>query len=62
MVRDAEGAPEILLVRRRAGDAFGESYTFPGGVIDPDEMNARPVCQGRSEDEANSILGVGYQQ
>jgi len=58
IVRDAEGAPEILLVRRRAGDAFGESYTFPGGVIDPDELNARPICQGRSEDEANSILGV----
>jgi 8-oxo-dGTP pyrophosphatase MutT (NUDIX family) len=58
VVREGTGAPEVLLVRRRAGDAFGESYTFPGGVIDPDESDARPVCSGLSGDEANTILGV----
>ena len=58
VVRPANGKPEVLLVRRRAGDAFGESYTFPGGVIDPDETDARPVCSGLSGEEANHILGV----
>ena len=58
VIRDGEQRPEILLVRRRAGDAFGDSYTFPGGVIDPDEPDSRPVCSGLPEDEANAILGV----
>jgi len=58
MVRDADDGPEVLLVKRRAGDAFGKAYTFPGGVIDPDESNARPVCSGLSEEEANAVLGV----
>jgi 8-oxo-dGTP pyrophosphatase MutT (NUDIX family) len=58
IVREGRDLPEILLVRRRAGDAFGNAYTFPGGVIDHDESNAHFVCEGRSPDEANSILGV----
>lgn len=58
VIRDGEGAPEILLVRRRAGDAFGNAYTFPGGVVDHDEANAHIVCEGRSPEEANEILGT----
>jgi 8-oxo-dGTP pyrophosphatase MutT (NUDIX family) len=58
VVREGEDAPEILLVRRRAGDAFGNSYTFPGGVIDPDESDSRPVCSGLTADDADTILGV----
>lgn len=58
MVRDSDAGPEVLLVKRRAGYAFGNAYAFPGGVIDPDESDARPVCQGLSEDDANRILGV----
>ena len=58
VVRSAVGKPEVLLVRRRAGDAFGESYTFPGGVIDPDETAAHAVCSGMSADDANAVLGV----
>lgn len=58
VVREGQSAPEILLVRRRAGDAFGNAYTFPGGVIDHDEANAHIVCEGRPAEEANSILGV----
>ena len=60
IVRDSDAGPEVLLVKRRAGDAFGNAYTFPGGVIDPDESDARPVCAGLSEQEANSILGVDH--
>jgi len=58
VVRDGKGAPEILLVRRRAGDAFGNAYTFPGGVVDHDESNAHIVCEGRTTEEANAILEV----
>lgn len=58
MVRDSDTGPEVLLVKRRAGYAFGNAYAFPGGVIDPDESDARPVCSGLAEDEANTILGV----
>ena len=58
IVRESPGGPEVLLVKRRAGDAFGNAYTFPGGVIDPEEAAGRPVCNGLSEDDSNSILGV----
>lgn len=58
VVRDGDDAPEVLLVRRRAGDVFGDSYTFPGGVVDHDESNAHVVCTGRTADEANQILRV----
>ena len=50
--------PEILLVKRRAGDAFGESYTFPGGVIDDNESNATRFGSGVTEDDANQFLGI----
>ena len=41
---------------RRAGDAFGDSYTFPGGVLDADECDAREFCSGLTADEADAIL------
>jgi 8-oxo-dGTP pyrophosphatase MutT (NUDIX family) len=57
VVRDGNPAPEILLVRRRAGDAFGDTYAFPGGVVDRDEANAHVFCSGRPSAEAEEILG-----
>ena len=58
VAREGATAPEILLVRRRAGDAFGDSYTFPGGVIDPDEETAQVFCAGLSPANADAILGL----
>ena len=58
VARDGADGPEVLLVRRRAGDAFGDSYAFPGGVVDHDESNAHIACEGLSDDDANAILGV----
>lgn len=46
------------MVRRRAGEVFGDSYAFPGGILDDDEALAREFCQGRTADEANKLLGV----
>ena len=44
------------MVRRRAGDAFGDSYTFPGGIVDDDESAAHPFCDGRTAAQADQAL------
>jgi len=46
------------MVKRRAGDAFGESYAFPGGVVDADEPISHDYADGRTTIEANLLLGV----
>lgn len=58
--RDGPSGPELLLVRRRAGDAFGDSYAFPGGVVDPDETAAHAFCSGLTPDEADRVLQVDH--
>jgi 8-oxo-dGTP pyrophosphatase MutT (NUDIX family) len=58
MLRDSDRGPELLMVKRCAGDAFGERYTFPGGVVDADESRAHPFCCGVCDDEANTTLNV----
>ena len=58
IVRESSSGTELLLVRRRAGDAFGDNYAFPGGVVDDDESLSHAYSQGRTIDEANAILGV----
>ena len=58
VARESGAGPEVLLVLRRAGDAFGDSYAFPGGVVDHDESNAHIVCAGRSAADADAILGI----
>ena len=58
LVRDSDNGPEILFVRRRAGDAFGDAYTFPGGVLDDDESRARGFCTGLDDTAANAVLGI----
>jgi 8-oxo-dGTP pyrophosphatase MutT (NUDIX family) len=35
LVRDGRSAPEVFLVHRPAGAAFGASYVFPGGLLEP---------------------------
>lgn len=58
MLRDCSGAPELLAVKRRAGDAFGESYAFPGGVVDDDEDLAHEFFTPAQSSAANKRLGV----
>ncbi len=58
LLREGETAPEILMVRRRSGDAFGDSYTFPGGIVDDDECEAQAYCSGRTAAQADRILGL----
>ena len=58
VVREGSSGPELLLVRRRAGDAFGDSYAFPGGVIDADETAAHAFCLGRTAAQADRALDL----
>ncbi|MFQ5983560.1 MAG: NUDIX domain-containing protein, partial [Woeseiaceae bacterium] len=58
MLRDSGQRPELLMVKRRGGDAFGEHYAFPGGVLDEDESLATALCHGMTAEEANTTLGV----
>jgi 8-oxo-dGTP pyrophosphatase MutT (NUDIX family) len=58
LLRDGPGAPELLMAKRRAGDAFGETYTFPGGVVDSDEDLAYHYASGRSRDDSARLLCV----
>lgn len=58
LIREGTADPEILMIRRRAGDAFGDSYAFPGGVLDQDESNARAFCQGVTTEQADATLDL----
>ena len=58
VVREGEPDPEILMVRRRAGDVFGDSYAFPGGLVDDNEPVAHEYCKGITADEADKLLRV----
>ncbi len=60
VLRNAVPQPEMLLVKRRAGDAFGETYAFPGGVVDADEVAARQYAIGTTSDQANRALGITH--
>ena len=46
------------MVRRRAGDVFGDSYTFPGGLVDDNEPAAHEYCKGITADAADKLLRV----
>jgi 8-oxo-dGTP pyrophosphatase MutT (NUDIX family) len=59
LLSEGSGGPEVLLVKRRAGDAFGDNYAFPGGVVDEDESASHEYSHGKTPDEANTELSVG---
>jgi 8-oxo-dGTP pyrophosphatase MutT (NUDIX family) len=58
LVRAGETLPQVLMVLRRPGDAFGNNYTFPGGVLDDDESEAGCHCAGRTAENANAVLNL----
>jgi 8-oxo-dGTP pyrophosphatase MutT (NUDIX family) len=37
---------------------FGDSYTFPGGLVDDNETTAHDYCQGITSQQANEFLQV----
>jgi len=58
LLREGASDPEILFVRRRPGDAFGDCYAFPGGVLDRDESDARTYCGGMTTAQADALLDL----
>ena len=56
LARDGVAAPELYLVRRHAQSSFGDTYAFPGGVVEPADAGVSGFCRGLSIDEANRNL------
>ncbi len=44
------------MVQRHGSTAFGESYAFPGGVLDEDDRAAHHFCRGIDAAGANRLL------
>lgn len=60
----ADGAPEVLLLRRRSRGAFGGLWVFPGGKVDPEDRgeeadevaDARRAAVREAAEEAGIVL------
>jgi len=63
LVRDGDdGRMEVFMLRRNLNSDFvGGAYVFPGGAVDEADRHAdlEAVCEGRSDDQASAMLGVG---
>lgn len=46
------------MVKRHASSAFGSTYAFPGGVLEPSDSLVHANCRGISADAANQLLGL----
>lgn len=57
MLRQEDDVLEVLMVKRRAGDAFGDSYAFPGGLVDSDEHVSHQYADDICSDTVNAQLG-----
>ena len=57
LARDAEGAPELLMMRRHERSSFGGAYAFPGGVLEAGDGEVTANCSGLSTDAASQLLG-----
>lgn len=62
VVRDGDGGSlEVLMLRRSLSAVFmAGAYVFPGGAVDPHDLEsaARQLCTGRSDASASATLGV----
>jgi 8-oxo-dGTP pyrophosphatase MutT (NUDIX family) len=58
LARASPSAPELFMVQRHAATVFGESYAFPGGLVDEEDRAAHACCGGRSARAADRLLNV----
>jgi 8-oxo-dGTP pyrophosphatase MutT (NUDIX family) len=60
LMRDrASGPPEILMIRRSAALVFAAgAYVFPGGRVDPADIEAAERCGGEPDDMAARIAAL----
>jgi len=63
LLRDGDGGPEVLLLRRASSTPFVPgAHVFPGGAVDPGDIahddEHDDVVAGRSARDASRLLGV----
>lgn len=61
LLRDGDKGLEVCMLRRNLqSDFVGGAYVFPGGGVDPDdgEPEVAPLCEGRSDEDASTALGL----
>jgi 8-oxo-dGTP pyrophosphatase MutT (NUDIX family) len=58
LVRRGVDGPELLLVLRHSGASFGDSYVFPGGLLEAQDYDVWHRCDGPDAGKANSILDL----
>jgi len=61
LVRDADGGPEVFMLRRTDAAVFAAGmYVFPGGRVDDVDGGAGMECwcDGRSDADASRVLGL----
>lgn len=58
VLRDAQGAPELLLIERarRGGDPWSGHMAFPGGRIDPTDSDPRSAAERETLEEVGVRL------
>jgi glyoxylase-like metal-dependent hydrolase (beta-lactamase superfamily II)/8-oxo-dGTP pyrophosphatase MutT (NUDIX family) len=66
LLRDSEQGLQVLMLRRaeREGDMRSGAAVFPGGVLDPADSLAHPVCvgDGHAASDATASARLGLQQ
>lgn len=58
LVRAGSAAPELLLVLRHSKASFGDSYVFPGGLLEPTDYEVWSRCDGLDAGAANARLDL----
>lgn len=56
VLREGDGAPEVFFVRRNVGASFmGGAYVFPGGRLDPTDVDPEVPCDLDAADAARRL-------
>lgn len=58
LARNSAAGPELLLVLRHGRAAFGDSYVFPGGLLEGQDYDVEHRCGGIDAAVANTTLGL----
>jgi len=58
LIRPAERAPEIFMVKRHELSSFGSAYAFPGGVLEDADRRVHDRCVGVTPAAAGRQLGL----
>ncbi|MEM9207845.1 MAG: NUDIX hydrolase [Pseudomonadota bacterium] len=58
LIRDGALAPELLLVLRHSNASFGDSYVFPGGLVEAADYEVWSRCDGLDAGAANARLDL----